>query len=64
MAAKIALPSRVYQLMIKTAEPMVPKKLLPLWNHPAGYKVFPLPPNLLNLTTIYARLHVQCFMLY
>lgn len=22
--------------MIKTADPMVPKKLIPLWNHPAG----------------------------
>lgn len=34
--AKLALPSKMYQLMIKTAEPMVPKKLIPLWNHPAG----------------------------
>lgn len=34
--ANLALPSRMYQLLIKTAEPMVPKKLIPLWNHPAG----------------------------
>jgi len=36
--AKLALPSKMYQLMIKTAEPMVPQKLIPLWNHPAGPK--------------------------
>lgn len=40
MSAKLALPSRVYQLMIKTAEPMVPQKMLPLWNHPAGTTIF------------------------
>lgn len=34
--AKLALPSKVYQLLIKKAEPMVPQKMLPLWNHPAG----------------------------
>lgn len=38
MSSKLALPSRVYQLLIKTAEPMVPQKLLPLWNHAAGPK--------------------------
>ncbi|KAG4078292.1 hypothetical protein HA402_013002 [Bradysia odoriphaga] len=36
--ANLALPSRMYQLMIKRAEPMVPKKMIPLWNHPAGPK--------------------------
>lgn len=35
-SAKIALPSKIYQAMIKIADPMVPKKLTPLWNHPAG----------------------------
>lgn len=34
--ARLALPSKIYQLMIKTAEPMVPQKLIPLWNHAAG----------------------------
>lgn len=34
--ASLALPSRMYQLLIKSAEPMVPKKMIPLWNHPAG----------------------------
>lgn len=34
--ASLALPTKFYQLMIKTADPMVPKKLIPLWNHAAG----------------------------
>lgn len=33
---KASLPTKVYQLLIKSAEPFVPKKLQPLWNHPAG----------------------------
>ncbi|KAK3096938.1 hypothetical protein FSP39_004955 [Pinctada imbricata] len=30
--------SRLYQFMIRTVEPHVPNKLLPLWHHPAGPK--------------------------
>lgn len=33
---KASLPTKVYQRLIKGAEPFVPKKLQPLWNHPAG----------------------------
>lgn len=33
---KTSLPTKVYQLLIKSAEPFVPQKLQPLWNHPAG----------------------------
>lgn len=33
---KASIPTKVYQLLVKTAEPFVPKKLQPLWNHPAG----------------------------
>ncbi|XP_031638518.1 mitochondrial pyruvate carrier 2-like [Contarinia nasturtii] len=35
---KASFPTKVYQLLIKSAEPFVPKKLQPLWNHPAGPK--------------------------
>lgn len=34
--ARLGLPSKVYQSLIRLAEPMVPAKLQPLWNHPAG----------------------------
>lgn len=33
---KASIPTKVYQLLIKRAEPFVPTKLQPLWNHPAG----------------------------
>lgn len=33
---KSSIPTKIYQLLVKTAEPLVPKKLQPLWNHPAG----------------------------
>lgn len=33
---KASIPTKLYQLLIKSAEPLVPKKLQPLWNHPAG----------------------------
>lgn len=33
---KASIPTKIYQLLIKSAEPFVPKKLHPLWNHPAG----------------------------
>lgn len=33
---RLSLPSKVYLALIKTAEPFVPTKLLPVWNHPAG----------------------------
>lgn len=33
---KASIPTKIYQLLIKSAEPLVPKKLHPLWNHPAG----------------------------
>lgn len=36
VVTKLSLPSKVYQALVKSAEPFVPKKLLPLWNHPAG----------------------------
>lgn len=35
---KASIPTKIYQLLIKSAEPFVPKKLHPLWNHPAGPK--------------------------
>lgn len=36
VVTKISIPTKVYQLLIKSAEPFVPKKLQPLWNHAAG----------------------------
>lgn len=33
---KLSLPTKFYQALIKSADPFVPKKLQPLWNHPAG----------------------------
>lgn len=36
VVTKLSLPSKVYQALIKSAEPFVPKKLQPLWNHAAG----------------------------
>lgn len=33
---KVSLPTKFYQLLVKSAEPFVPNKLQPLWNHPAG----------------------------
>jgi len=30
--------SNLYRFLIKTFDPLVPQKLLPLWNHPAGPK--------------------------
>lgn len=33
---KASIPTKVYQSLIKRAEPFVPQKLQPLWNHPAG----------------------------
>lgn len=36
IVTKASIPTKVYQLLVKTAEPFVPKKLQPLWNHPAG----------------------------
>lgn len=33
---KASIPTKIYQLLIKSAEPFVPKKLQPLWNHEAG----------------------------
>ncbi|XP_055315523.1 mitochondrial pyruvate carrier 2-like [Sitodiplosis mosellana] len=38
IVTKASIPTKVYQLLVKTAEPFVPKKLQPLWNHPAGPK--------------------------
>lgn len=35
---KASIPTKVYQLLVKSAEPFVPKKLQPLWNHAAGPK--------------------------
>lgn len=35
-ALRMALPSRVYQLLIRKADPMVPAKMRTLWEHPAG----------------------------
>lgn len=35
-AVRLALPSRVYQLLIRRADPMVPAKMRNLWEHPAG----------------------------
>lgn len=34
---KASIPTKIYQHLIKSAEPFVPKKLQPLWNHPAGW---------------------------
>lgn len=36
VVTKISIPTKVYQLLIKSAEPYVPNKLQPLWNHAAG----------------------------
>lgn len=33
---KASIPTKIYQLIVKSAEPFVPKKLQPLWNHAAG----------------------------
>lgn len=33
---KTSIPTKVYQMMVKSAEPFVPKKLQPMWNHAAG----------------------------
>lgn len=30
--------SKIYRFLIKTADPYVPEKLLPMWNHAAGPK--------------------------
>lgn len=30
--------SNLYRFLIKNFDPLVPQKLLPLWNHPAGPK--------------------------
>lgn len=32
------MASRVYSAMINFADPKIPQKLRPLWNHPAGPK--------------------------
>jgi len=36
--AKAGIPTKIYQALVKSAEPFVPAKLQPLWNHPAGPK--------------------------
>lgn len=36
MSAKFSLPTKFYQLLVRTADPLVPQKLVPLWNHAAG----------------------------
>lgn len=33
---KAGLPTKFYQLLVKSADPFVPKRLQPLWNHAAG----------------------------
>lgn len=42
--AKISFPSRIYNGLIGAVDPVVPNKLRPLWNHPAGK--FTLPSKL------------------
>lgn len=37
--AKAGIPTKIYQALVKSAEPFVPAKLQPLWNHPAGKSV-------------------------
>ncbi|XP_013119577.1 mitochondrial pyruvate carrier 2 [Stomoxys calcitrans] len=36
--AKLSFPSKVYNGLVGAVDPMVPAKLRPLWNHPAGPK--------------------------
>jgi len=38
VVTKSGLPTKFYQLLVKSAEPFVPKRLQPLWNHAAGPK--------------------------
>lgn len=38
VVTKAGLPTKFYQLLVKTADPFVPKRLQPLWNHAAGPK--------------------------
>jgi hypothetical protein len=46
------MASRLYAAMISAATPMVPQKLMPLWNHAAGPKtVFFWAPGELTTTT-------------
>lgn len=48
MATKLALPSKIYLSLIKAAEPYVPKKFQPLWNHAAGQKLILILSNIIN----------------
>lgn len=34
--ARIGVHTKLYQALIRAAEPLVPAKLQPLWNHAAG----------------------------
>lgn len=36
VVARVGLPSKLYQALVKSVEPIVPQKLQPLWNHAAG----------------------------
>lgn len=38
-AARIALPSRVYQAIVRKADPLVPARMRNLWEHPAGTRL-------------------------
>lgn len=42
MSVRLSVPTKLYQLLVRTAEPLVPQKLVPLWNHPAGQVLFNL----------------------
>lgn len=35
--ARLGIHTKLYQALVRAAEPMVPAKLQPLWNHPAGW---------------------------
>lgn len=36
MATRVAIPTKIYQAMIRAVDPKIPAKIRPLWEHPAG----------------------------